>query len=154
MNHDLHKIKAYLYKICLDKTEETISAINKALKSIEEARNNETKSSAGDKYETGRAMMQIEEDNNSRQLIQAVQLKTQLQKIDLKKKSKKVELGSMVLTNRSAYFVSIGLGEIKFEAQSYYCISPASPIGLMLMDKKKGEKFEFRGVKHEITNIG
>ena len=108
-----------MYKVCLEKTEETIAAISKALKSIEEARNNETKSSAGDKYETGRAMMQIEEDNNSRQLIQAVQLKTQLQKIVLNKKPVKVELGSIVTTNRSAYFISIGLGEIEFETQSW-----------------------------------
>jgi len=53
------QIKEALYKACEEDTEKRINVIERNLKSIEESRNNETKSSAGDKYETGRAMLQI-----------------------------------------------------------------------------------------------
>ena len=69
----------------------------------------------GDKYETGRAMMQIEEDNNRTQLLQALQVKNQLQKINLQKEFAKVGLGSLVTTNHAVYFLSIGIGQVTIE---------------------------------------
>ena len=144
---DKFYIKKVLYKACEESTETRISTIEKILESITEARNNETKSSAGDKYETGRAMMQIEENNNRTQLLQALQVKNQLLKIDPQKAWTKVGLGSLVITKQAAYFISIGLGLVTVENKDYYCISPGSPIGVKMMDKKTDDDFEFNGTK-------
>ena len=66
-------LKTAIWTACYEQVEQRIQTIESVLASIVESRNNETKSSVGDKYETGRAMMQQKEDQNSRQLLQAKQ---------------------------------------------------------------------------------
>ena len=115
------QIKEELYKICEEDTERRINTLEEILKSIKESRNNETKSSVGDKYETGRSMMQMEEEKNKRQLLQVNQVKNELRKIDLRKRPEKVETGSLVTTNKGVYFISIGIGKAILGDQLYYC---------------------------------
>ena len=57
-----------------------------AIESAKESRDNETKSSVGDKYETGRTLMQQEVEKNRVQLNKTELLKQELQKIDLLKR--------------------------------------------------------------------
>lgn len=147
------QIKEALYKACEEDTEKRINVIERNLKSIEESRNNETKSSAGDKYETGRAMLQIEEENNKTQLSQAMIVKHQLRKINWRKESQIVELGSLVTTTNGEYYLSIGLGKITLNNQDYYCVSAISPIGLKMMNKTAGDEIEFNGAKITIKEI-
>ena len=85
-----NEIKARLLHACQENIEQRIASIQQVLNSIEESRNNETRSSAGDKYETGRAMMQIEEEKNRHQLFQAYQVMQELSKIDPLRVSKRV----------------------------------------------------------------
>ncbi len=147
------QIKEALYKACEEETEKRINAIKKNLKSIAESRNNETKSSAGDKYETGRAMLQIEEENNKTQLLQALRVKNQLSKIKKSKESRIVELGSLVTTTNGDYYISIGLGKITLNNQHYYCVSAISPIGQKMMHKAAGDEIVFNGTKMTIREI-
>jgi len=147
------QIKKELYSLCETKTEKRIDTIEKNLKSIAESRNNETKSSVGDKYETGRAMLQIEEENSKTQLSQALQVKNQLRKINWRKESQFVELGSLVTTTNGDYYISIGLGKITLNNQHYYCVSAISPIGQKMMNKQAGDEIEFNGTKMTIREI-
>ena len=147
------EIKEALYKACEEDTEKRIETIKKALSSIEESRNNESKSSVGDKYETGRSMMQIEEEKAKRQLWQAIQLKQELTQIDPRKRSNRVELGSLVETTNGNYYLSIGLGKLSLENELYYCISINSPIGRKMLNKEVGEEVEFNGAKMRIEEI-
>lgn len=63
--------KQSLYTHCQNHINDRISLLEKQLQSLKEARDNETKSSAGDKFETGRAMMQSEVQKIQSQLQQA-----------------------------------------------------------------------------------
>ena len=116
-----------------------------AIASAKESRNNDTKSSAGDKYETGRAMMQMEIDNNELQLSKALLQQSELSKIDLTINKNKVVPGSLVITNHENYFISIAMGKIEADNQIYYAISMASPIGTFLLNKTVGEQINFQG---------
>lgn len=147
------KTKEVLYKACEADTEKRINTIEKNLKSIEEARNNETKSSAGDKYETGRAMLQIEEANSKTQLSQALRVRHQLRKIEWRKESRIVELGSLVTTSNGNYYISIGLGKITLDNHHYYCVSAISPIGQKIMNKAAGDEIEFNGSRITIEEV-
>jgi hypothetical protein len=146
-------IKQALYQRCFEDIEQRINVIEETLASIRESRNNETKSSAGDKYETGRAMMQIEEDKNRSQLAQAFEVKNELQKLDIDKKTIRVENGSLVYTSNGVYFISIGIGKVKLEDQLYYCVSRFSPIGMKLIGKRTGDEIEFNGNQIRIVKI-
>ena len=134
----------------LDSQIETAQA---AINSAKESKNNETKSTAGDKFETGRAMMQIEQEKAEMQLSKTIQLKNRLQQIDLEKTYEKVGFGSLVITNRGKYFIAIGIGKVKLNEEIYFVISPDSPIGQLLLGKKIGGKIAFRNQKIEIQTI-
>jgi hypothetical protein len=146
-------LKQELYNLCCESVEQRISTIERSLLQVRESRNHETKSSAGDKYETGRAMLQIEEDNYKRQLHQALLLRNQLHQIDPTKQQVKAERGGLVITNQGQYFISAGLGPISLQGQTYLCISPISPIGQRLLGQEKGFEFEFNGALVVIQEI-
>lgn len=120
-----------------------INTIQDALMRIEESRNNESKSSVGDKYETGRAMMQMEEAKNQAQLTEALKAKKLLDSIKPERKSNRVETGSLVVTDQGIYFIAVGIGKIMIEGQILYAISIDAPIGKALKNKQKGDEIAF-----------
>ena len=146
-------LKRQLYQGLVQQVEKRIATARSILKSTVESRDNETKSSAGDKHETGRAMMQREEEQHSVQLAHALELKQVLSQIDVDKAFSKVEFGCLVMTNHGSYFLSIGLGKIEVAEKDYYAISPASPIGQALLNKAVGDKALFLEKEYVITRI-
>ena len=146
-------IKKQLYQQLQEQVDQRVSNAQKAMKAAEDSKNNETKSSAGDKFETSRAMMQGEEERNKIQLVKAVDLQRQLAQIDITKTSKIVVLGSIVFSNQGNYFLSIGLGKIVLEDTTYFAISLASPIGQLLFGKSEKDVVNFRGKRIEIQRL-
>jgi transcription elongation GreA/GreB family factor len=55
-----------------------------------------------------------------------------------------VGLGALVITNTNSYFISVSAGETTHENEKVYCISPATPIGKLLMGKQEGDSFRFQ----------
>lgn len=145
------KEKLYLKIMAL--IDERIDLAQIAIASAKESRDNETKSSVGDKYETGRTLMQQEVEKNRVQLHKNERLKTELENIDLRKKYTRVEFGSLVTFGKNVYFISTALGKIEVDGKSCYCISMASPIGKALHNKTVGNKINFMGKNLEIVAI-
>lgn len=150
---DKSQLKRNLLDACHHIVDERIQRIEQNLNGVQESRNNETKSSAGDKYETSRAMLQIEEDNYKKQLHQALLLKNQLDQTKIDGSTDKVGLGSLVDTDQGTYFISVGLGEVSLQGNTFYCISGASPIGSKLIEQATGYQFDFNGKQIEISEI-
>ncbi len=125
----------------------------KAMQAAELSKNNQTKSSAGDKFETGRAMMQAEEDRSRLQLLNARDSQRELAQVPYKLPFDAVALGSLTYTTQGNYFISIGLGKIICDGTTYFAISLASPIGQLLLGKKVGETINFRDKKITIQQI-
>ena len=67
----MKSIKQELYKLCQTYIQQRILTAKQAIEAAQQAANNETKSSSGDKYETGRAMMQLEIEKDSAQLSES-----------------------------------------------------------------------------------
>lgn len=130
-----------------------IDTFKSAVLSAESSKNNETKSSAGDKYETGRAMMQMEQNKNEVQLQKAQQLRLILNQIDLNKKEDRIEQGSLVVTDNGVYFISIGIGKVEVDHVNYYCISVQSPIGMLLLGKSTGDSVIFLNKKIKVLHL-
>lgn len=106
-----------------------------------ESRDSDTKSSAGDKFETGREMMQREMDKWSAQIDQNSISLNKLDRIADLAPAKVVSEGSLVETDQETYFISIGYGKL----ESVYAISIESPLGTVLKGKKVGDRVEMRG---------
>lgn len=137
---------------CKSIIEGKIQSIKLELHKIQESANNETKSSMGDKYETGRAMAQNEIEKLSQNLQENLSQLEILNRI-LPSNEKNVRLGSIIQTNKETFFLSVSLGEIKLADQSFFAISSSSPIGKLFLGKVKGDKISFNGMEKEILNV-
>jgi transcription elongation GreA/GreB family factor len=118
-----------------------------------EALGSETKSTAGDKHETGRSMAQIEQERSNAQLIKALALADEVDRINLEKYADKISLGSLVITNFGNYFISIGMGKIIVNDKEAITISLASPIGKALLGKRVGENIYFNEKEIKVIAI-
>lgn len=121
---------------------------------ISEAResNNDTKSSMGDKYETGREMLQQEINNLQIQLHEAKKQEDFLSKI-LLKKSEIAEKGALIKTEKGYFFISISAGAIVFNNEKIFAISPESPLAQAMHGKREGESFTLNGISQRIEEI-
>jgi transcription elongation GreA/GreB family factor len=146
-------MKKLIYNSLINSIISKIESIESYIVSTKESRDNNTKSSAGDKHETARAMMQIELDNNQKQLQQYLALKEDLNKINLDRTYTSIEFGSLVITDKGNYFISIGIGKIEIDNEPVFAISLASPIGQQMKGKQKGDFVTFNGNQLQIIDI-
>lgn len=130
-----------------------MSAAQLAIDEAQKASNDDTKSSAGDKYETGRAMMQQETDRNRLQLAETNKLKVALNLINPAHVSDTAEPGSIVITDRGNFYIAISAGLINVNGEDYFAISPVSPIGLLLKGQKAGKEFALNGKPYQIKMV-
>lgn len=149
----MSKIKQQLYILCAEYVKRNTAEIQRAISEAQEAANNETKSSAGDKYETGRETMQQDIDINLTRLNELAKVRQALERIMPDQTSDVIQPGSLVRTNNGNYYISIGAGKLKVDDDVYYAISDASPIGLKLTGQKTGDKFVFNGKTYEIHKV-
>ena len=131
-----------------------IATANQSMVDAQEAANEEGKSSVGDKYETGRAMMQIERDKAAQQLDEALKLKNIIDHISIEGASEKITLGSLVITNSKKIFISIGMGKVTLDGEEFLVVAPASPLGKMLMGLKVNDEIVFNKEALKILQIG
>lgn len=141
---NLLSLKEKLFEHCLEIIEQKIQLAQNALKSAHEGINQEGKSSMGDKYETSKAMLDLEKEKIQSQLSASLQLKRNLVQIKPQKIQNEVGFGSIVQTNQGIYFFGVGLGKIKFHQKDYFVISLVSPLGQALLGKKTGDQITFQ----------
>jgi hypothetical protein len=134
--------------------EARIAAAKNAMTEAQFSANQEEKSSAGDKYETGRAMSQNLRDLNARQLDEATLALIAFEKSTSITSFKTAESGALIQTPDSYYFLGPGLGKISLpKGQAVISLSPVAPLGKLFLGKKKGQSIEFLKKKIEILEI-
>ncbi|HMA64750.1 MAG TPA: hypothetical protein VKO63_06125 [Chitinispirillaceae bacterium] len=138
------ELKLQLYKHCLDYVNHQIEIIKTALDDAQSAANDETRNSAGDKYETGRAMKQLESESLVKRLNAAHALQKTLHQIDISKNCDSVKPGALVTTSIGIFFIAISADEVVIDNEEYCLISQESPIGEAMLNCKAGASFKFR----------
>ena len=123
--------------------------IRKTILSTQKARNNEIKSSVGDKYETGRVMMQNELEKQALLLQQYQIQKANILKIQNMKTYDEIGFGSLVLTNQGNYLIAIGIGRV----EKFSVISILSPLGKAFRGLKSGDMFIFQNKEYKINSV-
>ena len=149
----MSKLKEQLYLLCTDYIKKKETEIKKIIAEASEAANNDTKSSAGDKFETGREIMQQEIDLNITRLNEINKLKLVMERILPDQKSVTVQPGSIVCTNNGNYYIAISSGQLKADGALYFGISAASPIGEKMIGQKSGYQFTLNGKTYKIESV-
>jgi transcription elongation GreA/GreB family factor len=146
-------IKTLLFDHCKSFLESKLHGYNKSLDLLYESLNSETKSSAGDKHETGRALIQLEIEKTGNQLKDVEKNYEFLLRINNVNSLNKISLGSIVVTKANNYYLAVSAKPFAFKNSNYYCISDKSPIGMLLIGKKENEKISFNNSKIQILKI-
>lgn len=145
--------KQALYHHCREYIDKRIQSSRQVIGAAQQAANEETKSSSGDKHETGRAMMQLEIEKNSQQLLASLKVKKALDQIRIDNPAASVQPGSLVVTDREIFFVAISLGKVTLCDQTYIVIAADSPLGLQFMGAKKGDRIIFRDQSYLLQEL-
>ena len=119
-----------------------LSYLTTNLKQSIDSRNSDTKSSAGDKFETSREMAQIEI-----QKIETEILKTQQFITDLFAKFSK-----FIITDKGTFLISIPFGKLILNDEKIFCISRNAPITKHLINTKKDDCFFYNDMKYNIIS--
>ncbi|MAD58523.1 MAG: hypothetical protein CMK44_08135 [Porticoccus sp.] len=145
-------LKKHVIEYILSVLRSNTDLLENELKSINEEKNSISKSSAGDKHETSRALMQSEFDKiNNNYQSQLNHLKV-IESLDMSDKPK-IGLGSLVETDSSILFIGIGLGIHQIGNKKVMIVSKASPIGKQLEGKKEGDYILLNNNKEKIIRI-
>ncbi|MCK8491190.1 MULTISPECIES: 3-oxoacyl-ACP synthase [Spirosoma] len=147
------EIKQALVEQCRAHVQQRIETARQAMEAAQESANSESKSSAGDKYETGRAMAQLERDRYAQQLDGALTLEQELARINSEKEYSTVQPGSLVTTNRGTFFISISAGKLRVDNKDIFAVSPASPVGVALAGRRAGEEVTFNKMVYTIVSV-
>ena len=147
-------IKVNLFKHCEIELNKKLNTLYNQKKELKQALNSESKSSAGDKHEIGRAMIHLEMEKLGNLITEAEQNFKKLQSIkNHNNNTEVIGLGSAVLTDKANYYISIAADIYKINSKMFYCISPKSPIGKLLLGKKLDDKIEFNNQVIKIIKI-
>ncbi len=142
-----------LFNHCKNELTKKLKVLEGRKRDLNQTLFNNHKSSAGDKHETERAMVQLEQEKLGEQ-IKSIEIHQQiLNSIQKVEKSQSVRLGSVVLTNKANYYISIPVESCILNSKTYYCISAQSPIGSSLLGKKVGDSIQFNNQMIRIEEL-
>ena len=149
----MQELKQQLYILCGEYLANKEEVIKKLMNDAQDAANEDTKSSAGDKYETGREVMQQEVELNRTRLNELNKFKLALDMIKADQKNDTAIPGALVQTSNGSYYIAISAGQLKQNGNTYYSISIESPIGAKMRGLKAGEQFMLNGRNFVIESI-
>jgi len=146
-------VKQELHRQCCAYVSSRIDETSLAIADAQQTIARETKSSAGDKYETTREMMQQEINRDSGRLYELKKLEAVLNVTDPTSTHTTVQPGSVVKTDGGNFYLGISAGLLTLGAEQYQAISPATPIGQRMMGLKKGDSFEFNKKQYTVLEV-
>lgn len=144
--HFLQEIESALRNECEE--------LDSALLSLKHDIENDTKSSAGDKFETAREMAQQERVKLESAKATKLQFLNQLKQLDKEGIPEKIVPGTFVRTNHGLFLLGLPVGKIVFENDdSCFGLGLNSPISKLLMDKKINDSFTLQERTYEVLEL-
>lgn len=145
--------KTVVYSAVESKVKDRLNELQSALNDALAATSEDSKSTAGDKHETSRAMAHLEQEKLGLQYAEVLKVQELLHRIDPKVENEKVGLGSLVETSIGWLFLSVGLGQIELEGEKIFCLTPIAPLGKVLLGKKAGDEIDWQGKKIQVLSV-
>lgn len=145
--------KQGLKQFCRALIQQRIHTGKALIDGAQQAANSEEKSSAGDKYETARAMGHLDKDMHTRQLMENVKELASLQQINVTTICAGVTAGAFVQCNTACFFIAAGIGKQTYNGLAVVFLSPGAPLAKLMAGKQAGDSFMFAGNKAVIEEV-
>ena len=130
-----------------------INSLREMIVDLTEDSLNDAKGSAGDKHETGLAMMHLEQEKLNRKLLEVLDTQNKFLKIDYSIVSQQVILGSLIEANDTFFLMASALPKIEIEGKFVFGMSPQSPLGELFMGKKVKDLVLFNKMEYSINQV-
>ena len=104
------------------------------------------------KYDSIREEIQEEIYHLDKQMVALKNMQTQMAKV-LNSTSETIRVGSLVITNKARFYISVSLGEFFYENTRFYAISQESPMAKIMIGKTVGEDFILNNIHQKIEEI-
>lgn len=115
----------------------------------------ESKSTAGDKHETGRAMVQMEMEQAAGRLSRVERMMRQWHALDPSLSREQVRPGAVVITDQGGFVIGVAWGVFDGpESADWRAISTDAPLAQAMQASGPGSTIEFRGRTWRITLVG
>lgn len=129
---------------CMQLLHTKVGELKRTLADFQDSANSETKSTAGDKFDTSRSMMQLEVDKIYNQIKISNDELVKLSNIPTDT-CLSVRMGAIVQTDKNVLYLSIGLGQVMYKEERLFCLSANAPIAQKIMGLKVGDSYEMNG---------
>jgi len=146
-------IKTELHAKVASVLEEKLQLIQDSIEKLKSSAAEDTKSSAGDKYETGREMIRQEIDKAEKMKSEYATQQEVLKSIKADEPHQAVGQGSLVQTDKMWLYVAVSLGKINLKGQDVFVISSQAPLARMIMGKVSGDQIAFNGVSYRVLAV-
>lgn len=145
--------KIALHQHCIALAKQRLTELEQIGTELKLGLSSETKSTAGDKHEVGRAMVQTQQAQNGRQIAEAQKVLQSLTAINSHQQHQTVETGSLVTTSMGLLYIAVGLGKLTLSGQQVFVIAPTAPLTQALIGSSVGAVVDFNGRSVSIEGI-
>lgn len=151
---DLPSFKPLAHAHCLAVVNERIVDLEASILDIQRSSQSDTKSSAGDKHETGRAMAQLEIEKQQVSLGNLIAMRDVLARLDPAVPQERVREGALVRTDSGLFYIAVGLGRMVVDGQEVLVMSPQAPLAEALQHTPIGGTARFNGLAQVVVEVG
>lgn len=146
-------LKKQIIQTCLEELDQKIKVLDSEYALYRESAAGETKSTAGDKHDTAKSMMQYEQEKMGAQLSELRKLRQILLSIKPDQNSAVVAQGSLVRCEQQNFFIGISSRPVIVDKQTYLPLSLQAPLGRLMLGKTAGAFFEFNQKQYRILSV-
>lgn len=146
-------IQEQLFQLCLTDIDERIAVLRASIAEARDAQQNDTKSSAGDKFETTREMMTQQIETLSKQLSEVETQRHQLLSLPTVTPAAQIQAGSVVYTDVANFYISVSVGTKRLNSDEFICLSSSSPLGKLLLGKTINSEISFNQKNYKVIAI-
>ena len=145
------ELKRKLVEECRKQLEKVVNNLKTAMDEAQQSANEY--GLPKDRYDSFRMQQLNKKDMFGQQMKKSLDELYALEKIDLKKEMTKAGFGAVVYTTEQKIFISIGLGKLLLDQETYFAVSVHVPLAIALNGKQKGDSFDINGKKIEILDL-
>ena len=131
--------KQEIIDTCITQVEEKLKRLRASMQELQQANADNTKSTAGDKHETARAMVHLEQEKLGNQLIIEGGILNDLERMD-GLPQEQAQFGTVITTDKGMFLLGAACGKVTLGSGFVFGVSMQSPLAKAMLGKKQGEK--------------
>jgi len=150
----MNEFKSAVYQTAITLLKQKEALLAEERKNIIESILEEEKNSAGDKYETSRETMTQDLNSLEKQIKQGKMDLEELYRLQaIKDTPPTVQEGALLQLGTDWFLLAVSIGQVKVADKQVFLLSKNSPLGELLVGKKKDEAIQFRGKLQPLSEI-